>query len=89
MRKGAFTDAVQRKKGLFEEAHGGTIFLDEIGEMPMSLQAKLLGVLESRKIRRIGGNRDIVTDIRVIAATNVDPKTAIKEKKLREDLYYR
>ncbi len=87
--KGAFTDAVQRKKGLFEEAHGGTIFLDEIGEMPMSLQAKLLGVLESRKIRRIGGNRDIVTDIRVIAATNVDPKTAIKEKKLREDLYYR
>jgi len=87
--KGAFTDAVQRKKGLFEEADGGTIFLDEIGEMPMTLQAKLLGVLESRKIRRIGGNRDIVTDIRLIAATNVDPKAAIKEKKLREDLYYR
>jgi DNA-binding NtrC family response regulator len=87
--KGAFTDAVQRKKGLFEEANGGTIFLDEIGEMPMTLQAKLLGVLERRKIRRIGGNRDILTDIRLIAATNVDPKAAIKEKKLREDLYYR
>jgi DNA-binding NtrC family response regulator len=87
--KGAFTDAVQKKKGLFEEANGGTIFLDEIGEMPLKLQAKLLGVLEHKRIRRIGGNRDIITDIRVIAATNVNPKVAIKEKKMREDLYYR
>ena len=87
--RGAFTDAIQRKKGLFEAAQGGTVFLDEIGEMPMALQAKLLGVLERRKFRRLGGNRDITADVRVIAATNIDPLAAIRERRFREDLYYR
>ena len=87
--KGAFTDARQRKKGLFEAAQGGTLFLDEIGEMPLILQAKLLGVLERRRFRRLGGHRDIEVDVRIIAATNVDPKEAIREKRFREDLYYR
>ena len=87
--KGAFTDAIQRKKGLFEAAQGGTVFLDEIGEMPMALQAKLLGVLERRKFRRLGGNRDISADVRIIAATNIDPLAAIRERRFREDLYYR
>ncbi len=87
--KGAFTDARQRKKGLFEAAEGGTVFLDEIGEMPMNLQAKLLGVLENRRFRRLGGHRDIAIDVRIIAATNIDPKKAIEEKRFREDLYYR
>ena len=87
--KGAFTDARQRKKGLFEAAEGGTVFLDEIGEMPMNLQAKLLGVLEKKRFRRLGGHRDIDIDVRIIAATNIDPKKAIEEKQFREDLYYR
>ncbi len=87
--KGAFTDAARRKKGLFESAAGGTLFLDEIGEMPIQLQAKLLGVLERRRFRRVGGNRDITADVRIVAATNIDPQTAIKAKKFREDLYYR
>ena len=87
--KGAFTNADKKRKGLFEAAEGGTIFLDEIGEMPFGLQAKLLGVLERKSFRRIGGNRDIMADVRVIAATNIDPKKAILEKKFREDLYYR
>jgi DNA-binding NtrC family response regulator len=87
--KGAFTDAVQRKKGLFEAAQGGTVFLDEIGELPQALQAKLLGVLERRRFRRLGGNRDIAADVRIIAATNIDPLVAIRERRFREDLYYR
>ena len=87
--RGAFTDAVQRKKGLFEAAAGGTVFLDEIGEMPLILQAKLLGVLERRRFRRLGGNRDIQADVRIVAATNIDPKAAIAQKRFREDLYYR
>ncbi len=87
--KGAFTDAKQRKKGLFEAANGGTVFLDEIGEMPMNLQAKLLGVLERKRFRRLGGHRDIQVAVRIIAATNIDPKKAIAEKNFREDLYYR
>ena len=87
--KGAFTDARQRKKGLFEAAESGTVFLDEIGEMPMNLQAKLLGVLEKKRFRRLGGHRDIDIDVRIIAATNIDPKKAIEEKQFREDLYYR
>jgi DNA-binding NtrC family response regulator len=87
--KGAFTDARQRKKGLFEAAHSGTFFLDEIGEMPMNLQAKLLGVLEKKRFRRLGGHRDIEIDVRIVAATNKDPLTAIKNKMMREDLYYR
>ena len=87
--KGAFTDARQRKKGLFEAADGGTVFLDEIGEMPMNLQAKLLGVLEKKRFRRLGGRRDIDIDVRIVAATNIDPRKAIEERRFREDLYYR
>jgi len=87
--KGAFTDAKSRKTGLLEEANGGTIFLDEIGEMDLTLQVKLLRVLEDRKIRRLGGTRSIDIDVRIIAATNRDIKNAIEEKTFREDLYYR
>jgi DNA-binding NtrC family response regulator len=87
--KGAFTDAVKQNKGFFEMAQGGTVFLDEIGEMPIQLQAKLLGVLERKSFRRIGGSRDIQTDVKMIAATNIDFKQAIAEKKFRGDLYYR
>ncbi len=87
--RGAFTDAKTRKIGLFEESNGGTIFLDEIGEMDMNLQVKLLRVLEDRKIRRLGGNRNIDIDVRVVAATNRNLKDAIDEKVFREDLYYR
>ncbi len=87
--RGAFTDAKVRKIGLFEEANGGTIFLDEIGEMDMNLQVKLLRVLEDRKIRRLGGTRNIDIDVRVVAATNRNLKDAIDEKLFREDLYYR
>ncbi|MCK5826616.1 MAG: sigma-54-dependent Fis family transcriptional regulator [Desulfuromusa sp.] len=87
--RGAFTDAKTRKIGLFEEADGGTIFLDEIGEMDISLQVKLLRVLEDRKIRRLGGNRNIDINVRIIAATNADLNSMIDSKKFREDLYYR
>jgi len=87
--KGAFTDANSRKIGLFEEANGGTVFLDEIGEMDMALQVKFLRVLEDRRIRRLGGNRNIDIDVRVVAATNCDLSEAIKEKAFREDLFYR
>jgi two-component system, NtrC family, response regulator AtoC len=87
--RGAFTDAKTRKVGLFEEADHGTIFLDEIGEMDLSLQVKLLRVLEDRKLRRLGGNRNIDINVRIIAATNADLKGTIERKEFREDLYYR
>lgn len=87
--KGAFTDAKQTKKGIMELADGGTIFLDEIGDMSLGLQPKLLRVLETRTFRRIGGLRDIHVDVRVIAATNRNLRSLIKEGKFREDLYYR
>jgi DNA-binding NtrC family response regulator len=87
--KGAFTNAVSRKPGLFEEAHLGTIFLDEIGEMDMSMQAKLLRVLQERTIRRVGGLKDIPVDVRVIAATNRNLQNKIADGTFREDLYYR
>jgi transcriptional regulator with PAS, ATPase and Fis domain len=87
--KGAFTDAKQAKKGLFEIADGGTVFLDEIGEINMSTQIKLLSVLENRVIRRVGGTATIPVEIRIIAATNKDLKKAVEEKLFREDLYYR
>ena len=87
--RGAFTDAKNRKVGLFEEADGGSLFLDEIGEMDVSLQVKLLRVLEDRKIRRLGGNRNIDINVRIIAATNADLKGALERKEFREDLYYR
>ncbi|MHB1176034.1 MAG: sigma-54-dependent transcriptional regulator [Sulfuriferula sp.] len=87
--KGAFTGAHKERIGKFELAHGGTIFLDELAEMPIALQAKLLRVLQENVIERLGSNRNIPIDIRIIAATNRDPLAAIAENKLREDLYYR
>ncbi len=87
--KGAFTGAITRKRGLFEEAEKGTLFLDEIGDMPMSLQSKLLRVIQERKIRAVGENADRDIDLRVIAATHKDLKAAIKEGRFREDLFYR
>jgi two-component system response regulator AtoC len=87
--KGAFTDARQLKKGLFEIAEGGTVFLDEIGEINQATQIKLLGVLENRVVRRLGGTVNIPVDIRIVAATNRDLKRAVDEKTFREDLYYR
>ncbi|TCK60419.1 sigma-54-dependent transcriptional regulator [Seleniivibrio woodruffii] len=87
--KGAFTDAKTRKIGLLEEAAGGTVFLDEIGEMDMNLQVKFLRVLEERKIRRLGSTRNIDIDVRIIAATNKDLMEAINKKEFREDLFYR
>lgn len=87
--KGAFTGAVKDRVGKFELAEGGTIFLDEITEMPINLQAKLLRALQEGVIEKLGGNRQISLDIRVVAATNRDPLQAVKEGKLREDLYYR
>jgi len=87
--KNAFTGANNRKKGLLEIADGGTVFLDEIGELPIEVQPKLLRFLEERKFKRVGGLEDIEVDIRVIAATNKDLEEAIKKKEFREDLYYR
>ena len=87
--KGAFTGAHKDHKGLFEQAHGGTVFLDEIGEMPIHLQAKLLRVLQEKKLNRLGGETSIDLDVRVIAATNKDLRQAIEAREFREDLYFR
>lgn len=87
--KGAFTGATQQRRGYFEEAFGGTIFLDEITELPIELQGKLLRVLEENRIRRVGGNTELQINVRIISASNRDPKKAIEDGKLREDLYYR
>lgn len=87
--KGAFTDAKANKKGLFELADGGTVFLDEIGDMEMGMQAKLLRFLEDRSFRRIGGGRVFTVDVRIISATNKDLHKSIEERTFRNDLYYR
>ena len=87
--KGAFTDAIATKKGLFEVADEGTIFLDEISELPLLMQVKLLRVLQDREFKRVGGTEDIRVDVRIIAATNKDLEEAVKEKRFREDLFYR
>jgi DNA-binding NtrC family response regulator len=87
--KGAFTDAKTAKKGLFELADGGTLFLDEIGDMDLSMQAKLLRVLEEKNFRRVGGVKDIKVDVRVISATNQDLLSARSDNRFRKDLYYR
>ncbi|MBI5763044.1 MAG: sigma-54-dependent Fis family transcriptional regulator [Planctomycetes bacterium] len=87
--RGAFTDARQQKKGLLELADGGTVFLDEVGDMPPTLQAKLLRFLEEKSFRRVGGVKDIEVDVRVIAATNRDVNKLISEGRFREDLYFR
>ncbi len=87
--KGAFTGAVKTKRGKFEMAQDGTIFLDEIGEMPLSAQAKLLRILQERAFERVGGTLTLTTNARIVAATNRDLRMKIKEKSFREDLYYR
>ncbi len=87
--KGAFTGATAQRKGAFEIAHGGTIFLDEIGELPLPLQPKLLRVLEQKEIKRVGGNETIRVDVRVVAATNRNLREEILRKAFRDDLYYR
>jgi len=87
--RGAFTGAVSRRPGRFEMADGGTLFLDEIGEIPLSMQVKLLRVLEQREIQRVGGNETIKVDVRLICATNRDLEEEVAEGRFREDLYYR
>jgi DNA-binding NtrC family response regulator len=87
--KGSFTGAVERRAGCFELASGGTLLLDELGEMPVGTQAKLLRVLEERKLRRLGGKSEQEVDVRVLAATNRDPDEAVAHGELRSDLYYR
>ena len=87
--KGAFTSAVKQRRGKFEQANGGTLFLDEIGDMSLSAQAKVLRALQENKISRVGGDKEIKVNVRVIAATNKDLKEEIKNKTFREDLYHR
>ncbi len=87
--KGAFTGAVTARPGCFELAHSGTLFLDEIGEMPARLQAKLLRILEDRKVRRLGSRQEVDVDVRIVAATNRDPVKAVEDGDLREDLFFR
>jgi len=87
--KGAFTGALQRRQGCFELADGGTLLLDEIGDMPIGTQAKLLRVLEDNRVRRLGGDREVQVDVRVVAATNKKIEEAVGEGELREDLFYR
>jgi DNA-binding NtrC family response regulator len=87
--KGSFTGAIQRKKGLFEEADGGTIFLDEIGDMDLALQSKLLRVIQEKRVRAVGDNEDKSINVRIVAATHKDLKAAAHEGRFREDLYYR
>jgi nitrogen regulation protein NR(I) len=87
--RGAFTGATERRIGRFEQAQGGTIFLDEIGDMTMGTQVKLMRVLQEKRLQRLGGKEDILTDVRVLAATHCDLERAIKQQQFREDLYYR
>ena len=87
--RGAFTGAMDRRPGCFELAHTGTLFLDEIAEVAPGIQAKLLRVLQERTVRRLGGQKEQAVDVRLVAATNVDPAKAVQQGKLREDLYYR
>jgi DNA-binding NtrC family response regulator len=87
--KGAFTGAINRRVGKIEQAHGGTVFLDEIGDMPFGIQAKILRLLQEKSIERLGGRDPIPVDVRIIAATNRDLETALAEGRFREDLYYR
>jgi two-component system response regulator HydG len=87
--KGSFTGALRRREGRFKQAHGGSLFLDEVSEMPLAMQVKLLRVLQEREITRVGGEEVIPVDVRIIAATNKDLPTLIRDARFREDLYYR
>lgn len=87
--KGAYTDAATREKGIFESASGGTIFFDEIGDMPLQMQAKILKAIENRSFRRVGGKENLTVDVRIVAATNCDLPELVKEGHFRSDLYYR
>jgi DNA-binding NtrC family response regulator len=87
--RGAFTGAHERRAGAFEEAHGGTVFLDELGELPAELQSHLLGVLERQRFRRVGGSQELAVDVRVVAATNRDLREEVNQGRFRLDLYYR
>jgi two-component system response regulator PilR (NtrC family) len=87
--KGAFTGAMYNKRGLFEVADDGSIFLDEVGELPLSMQVKLLRILQDKEFTRVGGTESIKVDVRIISASNKDLEEAVREKKFREDLYYR
>src|SRR5207249_593272 len=87
--RGAFTGAVRQKPGRFEDAHRGTIFLDEIGELPMALQVKLLQVIEEKTFTRVGGNQPVTADVRIIAATNRPLEEMVEARQFREDLFFR
>ena len=87
--KGAFTGATRSRRGVFEQAHGGTLLLDEVGDMPLSMQAKLLRVIQERQVVRVGGERPIPVDVRLICATHRDLRTMVQQGSFREDLYYR
>src|SRR5262249_18991045 len=87
--KGAFTGAVTAREGAFEAASAGTIFLDEIGELALDLQPRLLRVLESRQVKRVGGNKYTPVDLRIVAATNRSPRREVNERRFRSDLYFR
>ena len=88
-RRGAFTGATVDKEGMFQAAHGGTLLLDEIGDMPSGMQAKLLRVLQERKVKRVGDFEEVPVDVRVLAATNSDLEEAVHDGRFREDLFYR
>src|SRR5678815_719125 len=87
--RGAFTGASDRRRGVFEQAHAGTLFLDEIGELPLEQQPRLLRVLETRRLRRVGGHEELSPDVRVVAATHRDLRTASQRSEFRLDLYHR
>ncbi|MCI0672819.1 MAG: sigma-54 dependent transcriptional regulator, partial [Myxococcaceae bacterium] len=87
--KGAFTNAHVHRPGLFAEAKGGTLFLDEVGELPLGLQPKLLRALQERRVRPVGASAEVPVDVRIVSATNVDLKRAVRERRFREDLYFR